>query len=166
MYVRLFAASLLTACVAGPALADGANSLGQSGAWESFTHSDKAGKVCYSASLPKRSLNSAKNRSETYISVTHRTADKSIGVVSITAGYAFKKDAPAEIDVGGAKFDLYTSGDTAWTRDDKAVVQAMLKAKTLVIYGTPAKGEATVDTYSLDGFPKAFADIGKACGIK
>ena len=75
-------------------------------------------------------------------------------------------DAPAEIDVGGAKFDLYTSGDGAWARNDKAVVQAMLKGKSFVVHGVPAKGEPTADTYSLDGFPKAYADISKACGAK
>jgi hypothetical protein len=151
---------------AGPALADSAKSLGKSGDWESFTYSDKSGKVCYTASLPKRSLNGPKGRGETYISITHRPNDKSLDVVSITAGYGFKKDAPAEIDIGGAKFDLYTTGDGAWARNDKAVVQAMLKGKSLIVHGTPAKGDPTADTYSLDGFPKAYADIGKACGVK
>jgi hypothetical protein len=149
-----------------PVLADSAKSLGKSGDWESFTYSDKAGKVCYTASLPKRSLNAAKGRGETYLSVTHRPNDKSFDVVSFTAGYSFKKDAPAEIDVGGAKFDLYTAGDGAWARNDKAVLDAMLKGKALVVHGTPVKGDPTADTYSLDGFAKAYADIGKACGAK
>ncbi len=166
MFARLAAISLLAVSVALPALADSAKSLGKSGEWESFAYTDKAGKVCYTASLPKRSLNSAKSRGETYVSVTHRPAEKSIGVVSVTAGYTFKKDAPAELDIGGDKFDLYTSGDTGWTRNDKAVVQAMLKKRTMVVHGTPHKGEATADTYSLEGFPKAYAEISKACGVK
>jgi hypothetical protein len=111
-------------------------------------------------------LNAQKGRGETYISITHRPNDKSFDVVSVTAGYSFKKDAPAEIDIGGAKFDLYTTGDGAWARNDKAVIQAMLKGKALIIHGTPLKGDPTADTYSLDGFVKAYADIGKACGVK
>ncbi len=166
MFAKYAAVFAIAAIVTVPALADSAKSLGKSGDWESFTYSDKAGKVCYTASLPKRSLNSAKGRGEAYLSITHRTADKSTGVLSVTAGYPFKKDAPAEIDVGGSKFDLYTSADTAWARDDKAVLQAMLKGKTMVVYGTPGKGDQTVDTYSLDGFAKAYAEIGKACGVK
>ncbi len=163
MFARLAAVSLLAMSVAVPALADSAKSLGKAGAWESFAYTDRAGKVCYTASLPKRSLNSAKSRGETYVSVTDRPAERSIGVVSVTAGYTFKKDAPAELEVGGAKFDLYTSGDTAWTRNDKAVVQAMLKSRTMVMHGRPSRGQPTADTYSLEGFPKAYAEIGKAC---
>lgn len=164
MSARLSAVVLFVALAAAPAWADSAKSLGKSGDWEGFTYADKSGKVCYAASLPKRSLNSAKGRGEAYLSITHRPTDKSFDVISVTAGYGFKKDAPAEIDIGGAKFDLFSSGDTAWARNDKAVVTAMLKGKNLVVYGMPAKGEQTADTYSLDGFAKAYAEISKACG--
>lgn len=159
-------AFLVATIAAVPSWADSAKTLGKSGDWESFTYSDRAGKVCYTASLPKRSLNAPKGRGETYVSITHRPNDKSFDVVSVTSGYTFKKDAPAEIDIGGAKFDLYTTPDGAWARNDKAVVQAMLKGKTLVIHGTPAKGDPIADTYSLEGFVKAYGDIGKACGVK
>ncbi len=101
-----------------------------------------------------------------YRPFTHRPNEKSFDVVSVTACYPFKKDAPAEIDIGGNKFDLYTAGDGAWARNDKAVVQVMLKGKAFVIHGVPAKGDPTADTYSLDGFAKAYGYIGKACGVK
>lgn len=159
----VFLAAVLPAL---PVEADSAKPLGKSGDWESFTYTDKAGKVCYTASLPKRSLNAQKGRGETYLSITHRPNDKSFDVVSVTSGYSFKKDASAEIDIGGAKFDLYTTADGAWARNDKAVVQAMLKGKALVVHGTPAKGDPIADTYSLDGFVKAYADIAKACAVK
>jgi len=147
--------------------ADSAKLLGKSGDWESFTYNEKGGKVCYMASQPKRSVGAAKDRGNVFFTVTHRTADKSIGVVSVDAGFTYKKDAPAELDVGGAKFDLYTTGASAWARNDKAVVAAMLKAKgTVITHGTPAKGEPVADTFSLDGFAKAYADINKACDIK
>ena len=166
MLTRLASVGIAVVVAAGPAWADSAKSLGKSGDWESFAYADKAGKVCYTATVPKRSLNSAKGRARVYVSITHRPTDKSFDVVSVTAGYTYKKDAPAEIDINGAKFDLYASADSAWARNDRAIVQAMLKGKTMVVYGTPAKGEQTVDTYSLDGFGKAYADIGKACGVK
>jgi hypothetical protein len=149
-----------------PALADSAKSLGRFDDWESFTYADKSGRVCYAASLPKRSLNAFKGRGEAYVSVTNRPAEKSFEVISVTAGYPLKKDAPAELDIGGAKFDLYTAGDTAWTRNDKAVVQAMLKGSSLVVHTTSAKGQQTADTYSLSGFARAVAEIAKACPAK
>lgn len=167
MFGKAVAACVLAAfAVAPPAFADSAKSLGKFGAWESFAYSTRAGKACYTASLPKSSLNAVKGRGESYVTVTQRPSDKSFDVISITAGYTFRKDAAAELDVGGARFDLYTTADTAWARNDQAAVQAMLKGKTMIVHGSPAKGEPTADTYSLDGFVKAYAEINKACGVK
>lgn len=166
IFARLAVSSLVLFLGLTAARAEPAHLLAKTGDWESFAYSDKAGKVCYAASLPKRSLPAAKNRGAVHVTVTHRPAEKSLGVVSVAGGYAYKKDAVAELDVDGAKFDLFTTGETAWARDDKAVVQAMLKGKSMVMHGTPAKGEATADTYSLTGFAAAYAEIGKACGVK
>ena len=144
----------------------GAKLLAKSGDWESFTYNEKGGKVCYVASQPKRSVGAVKGRNNVFFTITHRTSDKSIGVVSLDAGFPYKKDAPAELDIGGAKFDLYTTGESAWARNDKAVVAALLKGKTVIAHGTPAKGDPVADTFSLDGFPKAYAEINKACDVK
>lgn len=163
---RLNIAFLVLFLGCSAASAEPAKLLSKTGDWESFAISDKTGKVCYAASKPKKQLGASKNRGETHLTVSHRPAEKSFGVISVAGGYSFKKDAIAELDVDGAKFDLFTTGDTAWARNDKAVVQAMLKGKTLVMHGTPAKGEATADTYALGGFAAAYAEIGKACGVK
>jgi len=161
---RLLAATVLLACAAAPAWADSAKTLGKFGDWTAFTFSDKNGKVCYTVSQPKRSINSPKGRGDVYVTITHRPSDKSFDVVSVTQGYQFKKESVPEFDIGGARFDLYTQESGAWSRNDKAVVQAMLKGKSLIMHGQPQKGEASADTYSLEGFPKAYGEIGKACG--
>jgi invasion protein IalB len=161
--------TVLAICFLVPLFAQGADSaklLGKSGDWESFTYNEKGGKVCYVASQPKRSVGAPKGRGNVFFTITHRTADKSIGVISVDAGYAFKKDAAAELDIGGAKFDLYTTGSSAWARNDKVVVAALLKGKTVIVHGTPVKGDPVADTFSLDGFAKAYADINKACDVK
>jgi invasion protein IalB len=160
----LLAATLLLPLLAHAA--DSAKLLSKSGDWESFTYSEKGGKVCYVASQPKRSTGAPKGRGNVFFTITHRTSDKSIGVISVDAGFTYKKDAPTEIDISGAKFDLYTTGGSAWARNDKAVVAALLKGKSLIVHGTPAKGDPVADTFSLDGFAKAYADINKACDVK
>ena len=157
---------LFVVSIAAPAWAETAHSLGKTGDWESFTYSDKAGKVCYATARPQRSQHAPKGRSATYISVTHRPAEKSIGIINVTGGYVYKKDEPAVITIDGHKFEIYTSADTAWSRNDKAVLQAMSKGKSLQISGTPAKGEPSLDLYSLEGFGAAYAAIGKACAVK
>jgi hypothetical protein len=166
MLIKLLSLSfmvLIAIAPVGSAWSDSAKLLGKTGDWESFSYSDKSGKVCYTASLPKHSLNAPKGRSESHLSITDRVADKSVGVISVSEGFPVTKDG--EIDIGGAKFDLYASDNALWSRADKAVVQTMLKGKSLLVYGAPAKGAQVVDTYSLDGFAKAYADIGKACGL-
>jgi hypothetical protein len=163
-------AAAILACLLLPLAVQSADSgaklLAKSGDWESFTYNDKGGKVCYVASQPKRSVGAAKGRGNVFFTITHRPADKSIGVISVDAGFTYKKDSPAELDIGGAKFDLYTTGGSAWARNDKAVVAALLKAKTVIAHGTPAKGDPVADTFSLEGFPKAYAEINKACDVK
>lgn len=153
----------------GRAEAQAAKLLAKHGDWETYAIAEKSGKVCYMASVPKKSQGAAKGRAATFVSITHRTADKSADVISVTGGYVFKKDSEVEIEAGGHKFKLFTSGDSAWARDaaaDKTVLLAMTKAKEVIVRATPAKGDPTADTYSLNGFVAARAEIGKACGVK
>lgn len=159
-------ASAIVMAQAVPAWADSAKFLGKSGEWNSYVYTNKTGKVCYAALQPKRSLNAPAHRADAYFSVTDRTAGNSVGVVSVTEGFATRKDVAPEIDVDGAKFSFYAADGSAWARDDTAVVKAMLKGKTMLVYGMPEKGPQSVDTYSLDGFGKALAEIGRACGLK
>jgi hypothetical protein len=183
MMIRRFAplvfvaATLAVAISVAPALpvlaADTAapKSIGKFGDWEAFAQDGKAGKVCYTASLPKQSKNVPKGRQRAYTLVSNHPADKSFNVVGITAGFALKKGAGALLQVNGAKFDLYTVEQTAWSRDDKAVVTALAaaakaKAKTATFVGYPAKGEPVADVYALDGFGEARAAIDKACAGK
>jgi hypothetical protein len=101
--------------------------------------------------------------------VTHRPDEKVASVVTFVEGYPLKESSDASLDVGGTKFDLFTKGDSAWaaTADlDKTIVEAMTKGKQAIVKGTPQKGPATTDTYSLAGFAQAVALIDKACDVK
>ena len=147
-----------------PALAGNSKLLGKFDDWKTYLYSDKAGKVCYAVSLPKPNPKGSTRRGDAHLSVTDRTADHSIWVVTVSGGYTYKKETPAQIDVEGAKFGFYTAGDRAWTTDDKAVVRAMLKGRAIFAYGTSTKGWRSTDIYSLKGFPQALAEIDRACG--
>jgi hypothetical protein len=169
----LIGALLLASSISLPLLAAdaGPKSLGKFGDWEAFTQDGKGGKVCYTASLPKQSRNAPKTRERAYTLVSNHPADKSFNVVGITAGFALKKGSSALLQVNGAKFDLYTVEQTAWSRDDKAVVTAFIaaakaKAKTATFVGYPTKGQPVADVYGLDGFGEARAAIDKACAGK
>jgi Invasion associated locus B (IalB) protein len=101
--------------------------------------------------------------------VTHRPGEKVANVVSFVEGYPLKEGSNVSLDIGGAKFDLFTKGDSAWARTaelDKAIVEAMAKAKQATVKSMPQKGPSTTDTYSLAGFAQALALIDKACDVK
>jgi hypothetical protein len=143
--------------------------LGVDHAWTAYAYSEKSGKVCYVAGEPKKSEPAGGKRKHPLAMVTHRPGEKIANVVSFVEGYPLKEGSDVSLDVGGAKFDLFTKGDSAWARTpelDKSIVEAMTKGKQAVVKGTPQKGPVTTDTYSLAGFAQALALIDKACDVK
>jgi len=146
-----------------------AERLGAADAWTAYSYIEKTGKVCYLAAEPKKSEPSLGKRKRPLAMITHRSGEKIANVVSFLEGYPLKEGSEASLDIGGAKFDLFTKGDSAWARTpelDKAIVEAMTKGKQAIVKGTPQKGPATTDTYSLIGFAQALALIDKACEVK
>src|SRR5437764_10951049 len=146
-----------------------AERLGTADAWTAYAYTEKSGKVCYLAGEPKKSEPAHGKRKRPLAMITHRPGEKIANVVSFAQGYPLKEGSEVSLDIGGAKFDLFTKGDGAWARTpelDKAIVDAMTKGKQAVVKGTPQKGPPTTDTYSLAGFAQALALIDKACDVK
>lgn len=154
-----------------PAAVPGAKAehLGDAQGWSAFAETDKNAKACYLVGRPVKSEPENLKRGDVYVYVTHRPAEKTFNVVSFAAGYPYKDGSDAELSVDTRKFALFTSKESAWSRDaatDKAVVDAMAKAKQAVLKGTSTRGTNTTDTYSLDGFAQMLAQIDKACAVK
>jgi hypothetical protein len=98
--------------------------------------------------------------------VTHRPAEKAFDVISVVSGYPYQPDSDATVAVGGDRFNLFTVGERAWTRDtqtDKALVQVMIKGRTATIRGTSSRGNVTTDIFSLAGFTAAHKSISDNC---
>ena len=74
------------------------------------------------ASEATKARGNYKKRGKTYVMVTHRPTDKSTNVVSVEAGYSYKKDSEAQIIIGKKIFKLFTSGTTAFAYDAKPIV--------------------------------------------
>ena len=103
-------------------------------------------------------------------------------LVSVANGPAAAQSAgPAKPPIGRAAARGSGLGPQGWRRaargaggrwgacgggGDKAVVEAMAKAKQATLKGTSARGTGTIDTYDLDGFAAMLAQIDKACGVK
>ena len=137
--------------------------------WSAFAVKSGSTLVCYIGGEPHKAVGKYKKRGDTFILVTHRPKEKSIGVISLKAGYTYKNGSEVEIIVGGFKQRLFTDSGHAWAYDakaDKALVRAMKGGSSLIAKGVSSRGTATTDTYSLKGFTAAYQAASKACGIK
>jgi Invasion associated locus B (IalB) protein len=142
--------------------------LGDAEEWTAYAYKGRSGQVCYITGFPTKREPASIKRKQAVMMVTHRPEEHVTDVVSFDEGYLFKNGSDASLDVDGTKFDLFTRGDTAWSRTsdlDKAIVAAMSKGKLAAIQGAPQKGPPANDTYSLAGFSRALALIDKACGV-
>ena len=166
MFRQILLCALLLSVPAG-AEAEPAKPLAKHGDWEAYSSGSGSAKICYVAGLAKSSNGEVPGRKGAYVMVTHGPG-KSVGVPSITLGFAVKEGSEAEAVLGSTALNFYTKDDTAWARakDEAAFLNAMQKEKSLVVKAIPAKGKPTADTYSLAGFVEAYKEIGKACGVK
>lgn len=173
-FALLLAAGLLLASPSGIAAeraapGQGINRLGGAKGWDAYVDTVRGAKICYLVGKPSKSEPANAKRSAVFASVTHRPSEKRLNEVSFNSGYLFKEGSDAELAVDGKKFSLFTDKEGAWTRDaasDKAVVEAMAKGRQAIIKGVSARGTATTDIYTLDGFKQALGEIDKACGVK
>jgi hypothetical protein len=143
--------------------------LGGAGPWNAYLYKEKSGRVCYLAGGAQKTEPAKFKRGLPAAEVYHRPDEHSVNVISFKEGTPLKEGSQASLDVDGAHFDLFTRGDTAWSRTaelDKTIVQAMAKGRQAVLKATPQKGPAITDTYSLSGMAQTLALIDKACGVK
>ena len=166
--MRAAVLSLALMLAASAAAAEDGKFLGAFLSWEA--HAGRVGKsrVCYMSGLPRKSAGKYEKRGEASIIVTHWPGRKRFDEVSVVAGYSYKKGSKVEAEIDGAAFDLYTEADRAWryAGEDRKMVLAMRKGRTLVVKGVSSRGTRTTDTYSLRGFTAAHQAINKACGAK
>ena len=149
-----------------PAAAQEAKLLGEFGDWEAYQESDGGKPVCYMGAQPTKTRGKYKKRGETYMLITHRPAEKSFGVISVRAGYAYLKETEATATIGADTFRLFTDVGHAFAQDkktDAALIKAMVRGARMIIQGTSSRGTKTTDTYSLKGVGPAWKAINKAC---
>lgn len=155
--------------------AAGPKALGTFNGWTAAAAGDGASKVCYMRAKPDQSESrpARLRRGEVAVAVTHRPGAKQRDEVSFVAGYAVKDGAVVAVEIDQKRFQMYSrpsvDPETAWSADaatDKAMVEAMRAGITMIVRAVSARGSETVDTVALAGFSRAYAEIGKACGIK
>jgi len=171
MRPRVFLGGILTLslmAIAATALGT-PRQIGKFEGWTAHLLTEKKSRVCFVHGEPTKQHGKYKKRGAVYVQVSHRPRENVVNEVGFTAGYDYKKDSDAVVEIDGRKFTMFTHKNGAWAADakaDKAMVQAMMKGRRMIIRGTSSLGTRTVDTYSLIGFTRAHQAIGKACKTK
>lgn len=153
------------------AVAAQAGEIGTYGAWYAMTAGEGGDKLCYAISGPQISLGKIPNRGEVGLMVTHLDGGALKNQVSVALGFEPSKSKPTKIkvDKGGNINMRLTDGDRVWIREgslDEKLVSQMKRGDNLIVTGLSARGVASQDTFSLDGFTKAYEAISQACGVK
>ena len=142
--------------------------LNQFNDWSVLRQETEAGRLCYITSEPieKKGDYDKSNRGETRVFVTHGPGKAERDVVSIVAGYVFKKQSEVELSVDGNKQSFFTLEDRAWSigqDEDKKIIRKMKAGNKLTVTGVSSRGNKTIDVYSLSGFTKAKQMLDKIC---
>jgi hypothetical protein len=142
--------------------------VGQFGTWGAYTATPNGKKVCFALAKPSSSKTNPPNRPRdpAYAFVSTRPAEKVNNEVSIMIGYQLKPGSESTLEVGGARYAMYTQGDGLWIKnaaEEERMVDAMRKAADVTVKGTSAKGTETSDTFSLKGLAQALDRLAQDC---
>ena len=142
--------------------------LGQFGDWGAYTTAGNGGKVCYALAKPASAQTNppGRPRDAAYMFVATRPTENVRNEVSVAVGYPLKSGSDASVEIGTAKFVMYTQGDGAWIKnaaEEARMIDAMRKGADLVVKGVSGKGTQSTDRYSLKGLGQALDRAGQEC---
>ena len=142
--------------------------LGQYGDWSAYLGNSGGRKVCFALGKPASSETVPPNRPRdpAFLFISSRPAEQVSNEISITIGYPFKPAYDATVEIGTAKFPMYTQGDGAWIKnaaEEARVIDAMRRGSDLVVRGESGRGTKTTDRFSLKGLAQAIDRAGQEC---
>jgi hypothetical protein len=142
--------------------------IGQFGTWGAYTATPNGKKVCFALAKPASSKTNpaGRPRDPAYVFVSTRPSEKVFNEVSVMIGYQLKPGSESALEVGGARYAMYTQGDGLWIKnaaEEERMVDALRKAPDATVKGVSAKGTETTDTFSLKGLAQALDRIAQDC---
>jgi hypothetical protein len=142
--------------------------LGQFGDWGAYTATNGGRKVCYALAKPSAQATEPANRPRdpAYTFVSTRPTENVRNEISIVIGYPFKPGSEATVDIGSAKYAMYTQADGAWIKnaaEEARMVDAMRRSSDMVVSGESGRGTKSTDRYALKGLSQALDRVAQEC---
>jgi len=141
--------------------------LGQFGDWGAYTASNSGKKLCYALAKPSSSATEPNRpRDPAYVFISTRPSENVRNEISIVIGYPFKPGSEASVDIGSAKYAMYTQADGAWIKnaaEEARMVDTMRKGSDMVVAGESGRGTKSTDRYALKGLSQALDRVAAEC---
>jgi hypothetical protein len=134
---------------------------GQFGDWTAATYTVGGQKICYAFTTAQKTDAPVAASGQVMLTVTERPGARD--EVTISAGYAYPKDAQVSLAVGTQKFDFYTKDSTAYTTMGTQAAAAFKAGDMAIATGTGPHGKPVTSSFSLKGVSGAEAAIIAAC---
>jgi hypothetical protein len=142
--------------------------LGQFGEWGAYTANNGGKKLCYALAKPSSSATEPANRPRdpAYTFVSTRPTENVRNEISIVMGYQVKPGSEATVDIGSAKYAMYTQADGAWIKnaaEEARMVDAMRRGSDMIVTGESGRGTKSADRYALKGLSQALDRVAQEC---
>ncbi|NLH80863.1 MAG: hypothetical protein GX458_08480 [Phyllobacteriaceae bacterium] len=138
----------------------------ENGAWRAVEATQGGERVCFVISSPTARAPADLKRDPGNLFVTTKAAREGGGSeISIRFGFPLAPGAHT-LTIDGRALTLMPQGETAWLQsagDEKTALQLFRAGRDLQVSARSARGNATVDTYSLIGFSAAFDTLERQC---
>jgi hypothetical protein len=142
--------------------------IGQFGSWGAYSATPAGRKICFALAKPSSSKTNPPNRPRdpAYVFVSTRPAEKVANEVSVSIGYQLKPGSEGSLEIGSAKYAMYTQGDGLWIKnaaEESQMVEALKRGADVTVKGMSAKGTETTDVFSLKGLAQALDRVAQDC---
>lgn len=124
-------------------------------------------KKCYIASFAKETKGNYTGDRKPYIMIV-RFNTREIEQISIFSGFSYKKNGFIYLSLGNEHTRMVTKDDRAWNRteeEDKAIITKLVNSDsdTIKVRSDSSDGKYAIDTYSLNGFARAYKRMKDLC---
>jgi hypothetical protein len=142
--------------------------IGQFGGWGAYSAAPGGRKVCFALAKPSSSKTNPPNRPRdpAFVFVSTRPSERVANEVSVSIGYQLKPGSEGSLEIGTAKYAMYTQGDGLWIKnaaDEAAMVDALKRGADVTVKGVSSKGTETTDVFSLKGLAQALDRVSQDC---
>ncbi|MCL4187545.1 MAG: hypothetical protein KJZ85_08050 [Rhodobacteraceae bacterium] len=169
--VRGFAAAVAVVLAAAAAGAqESSNVVATQTDWSVFV--EESPKECWAVSAPKEWAATDRSdrptsvrRGDIRFFVAYRPGGAR-GEIAYTGGYPFAEGSTVTVEIGDARFELFTDGEWAWPaspEEDARLMEAMRRGQQAIVTARSGRGNNTRDIFSLLGFTAATTEAERRC---